>query len=218
MRREIDLNEISDGRLYGVNDMVKADCNDCKDCSSCCQGMGSSIVLDPLDCFRIIKGQSCTMEELLIDKFELNVVDQIVLPNLKMNPINERCNFLSEEGRCLIHNIRPGICRLFPLGRLYEGEGFSYFLQIHECRNKNRAKVKVKKWLDTPDIKRYEKYIYAWHECLKKLQKKIDENKGSEFANQVSMYVLKQFYFTPFDGEKDFYDQFFKRLEAIPFL
>lgn len=28
MKREIDLNEISDGRLYTVNDMVKIGCND----------------------------------------------------------------------------------------------------------------------------------------------------------------------------------------------
>ena len=30
MRREVTLEEISDGRLYDANDMVKADCQDCK--------------------------------------------------------------------------------------------------------------------------------------------------------------------------------------------
>ena len=30
MRREVTLEEISDGRLYEANDMVKADCQDCK--------------------------------------------------------------------------------------------------------------------------------------------------------------------------------------------
>ena len=30
MKRNIDMNEISDGKLYELNDMVKADCNDCK--------------------------------------------------------------------------------------------------------------------------------------------------------------------------------------------
>ena len=29
MRREVSLEEISDGRLYELNDMVKADCQDC---------------------------------------------------------------------------------------------------------------------------------------------------------------------------------------------
>lgn len=53
MKREIDLNEISDGRRYGANDMVKADCGDCKGCFDCCKGMGESIVLDPYDVYRL---------------------------------------------------------------------------------------------------------------------------------------------------------------------
>ena len=34
MKRDIDINEISDGKLYGPNDMVKADCGDCKGCTT----------------------------------------------------------------------------------------------------------------------------------------------------------------------------------------
>ena len=30
MEREIDLKEISDGRFYDLNDMVKAGCDDCR--------------------------------------------------------------------------------------------------------------------------------------------------------------------------------------------
>ena len=39
MRREVTLEEISDGRLYEANDMVKADCQDCKGCFDCCTGI-----------------------------------------------------------------------------------------------------------------------------------------------------------------------------------
>lgn len=56
MLREVDLNEISDGKLYNSNDMVKADCGGCMGCSSCCQGMGNSIILDPLDLHRLCTG------------------------------------------------------------------------------------------------------------------------------------------------------------------
>ena len=37
MKRKVDLNEISDGRLYSSGDMVKVDCHDCEGCSACCQ-------------------------------------------------------------------------------------------------------------------------------------------------------------------------------------
>ena len=139
MRRNIDINEISDGNLYGPNDMVKADCGDCKGCSDCCRGMGESIVLDPYDIWRLTTGLHLSFEELLADKVELNVFDGMILPNLKMHEDTDACAFLNEEGRCSIHSIRPGICRLFPLGRFYEDGGFQYFLQIHECKNQNRT-------------------------------------------------------------------------------
>ena len=53
MRRNVDLNEISDGKLYTSNDMVKADCYECQGCSACCRGMGKSIILDPIDLFHL---------------------------------------------------------------------------------------------------------------------------------------------------------------------
>ena len=34
MKRNVSLEEISDGKLYTSNDMVKADCGDCAGCSS----------------------------------------------------------------------------------------------------------------------------------------------------------------------------------------
>ena len=65
MERMIDLKEISDGRLYTADDMVKADCQDCKGCSACCRGMGSSIILDPYDIYQLEQGLHLSFEELL---------------------------------------------------------------------------------------------------------------------------------------------------------
>ena len=150
MRRQVSLDEISDGKLYDLNDCVKADCHDCQGCSSCCRGMGSSILLDPLDVHRLRMHLGKSFDELLEEALELRMVDGTILPNLRMAGSREACVFLSGEGRCGIHAARPGICRLFPLGRYYEEHKFRYFLQVHECSKTNRSKVKVKKWIDTP--------------------------------------------------------------------
>ena len=56
MLREIDFAKVSDGKFYQLGDMVKADCQGCAGCSECCRGMGTSIVLDPLDVHRISSG------------------------------------------------------------------------------------------------------------------------------------------------------------------
>ena len=212
MKREVDINEISDGRLYGPNDMVKADCGDCKGCSTCCQGMGESIILDPYDVYRLTKGMNLSFEELLSDKIELNVFDGIILPHLKMTGEKEVCAFLNEEGRCSIHGIRPGICRLFPLGRYYENGGFKYFLQIHECKNQNRTKVKVKKWIDTPDLKQNEMFVLAWHDFVNAIQEKMMQVKDDALFKKVNMFLLQQFYMERYH-EDEFYKQFYERLE-----
>ncbi|MDF2586239.1 MAG: hypothetical protein K0S41_80 [Anaerocolumna sp.] len=210
MIRNISLEEISDGKLYELNDLVKADCNGCEGCFSCCQGMGNSIVLDPLDIYKLIKNLNKSMEELLKDRIELNVVDGIILPNLKMSGSEERCSFLNQEGRCSIHKFRPGICRLFPLGRYYENESFKYFLQVHECKKSNKTKVKVRKWIDTSDIKENEQFIIAWHYFLISIQDKIKQ--VPDRAKDINMYALGTFFLKPYNYNLDFYTQFHERL------
>lgn len=213
MKRKVSLQEISDGRLYSLNDMVKADCGDCRGCSACCQGMGESIVLDPLDVHRLAVNLGMGFEQLLEKHMELHVVDGLILPNLKLAGAGERCTFLNEQGRCRIHSFRPGICRLFPLGRYYEDRSFRYFLQVHECKKETRAKVKVKKWIDTPDLKNYERFINDWHYFLEDLNEMLSADADEGMRKGSCMYVLRQFYMTPFDEKTDFYIQFQERLK-----
>ena len=214
MLRECNLDEISDGKKYSINDMVKADCDDCKGCSACCHGMGSSIVLDPLDVHHLMSHFHTRFEVLLEDKIELNIVDGVILPNLKMNTQaeGEPCVFLDAEGRCSIHEDRPGICRIFPLGRVYEDNSFSYILQIHECQKENRSKVKVSKWIDTPDLKKNQQFITDWHYFLKAAQARLAAGGEEELIKRIAMQILQYFYIEPYHTDCDFYEQFDKRL------
>ena len=106
--------------FYTNNDMVKLGCRDCEGCFSCCCGMGQSILLDPYDMyqFRIVTGEN--FAGLMQEKLELHVENGIILPVLKMQPEKNACGFLTKEGRCSIYSYRPGLCRLFPLGRNYD--------------------------------------------------------------------------------------------------
>ena len=218
MEREVSLEDISDGKLYGINDMVRADSGGCEGCSACCRGMGSSIILDPLDMFRLSGNLGMTPEQLLSGPLEVNMVDGIILPNIRMTGRDEACSFLNGEGRCGIHSYRPGFCRLFQLGRLYENRSFSYFLQVHECPKDNRSKVKVRKWIDTPDVKLYEKFVNDWHYFLKDLEHGLEENGSLDIRRTVVMYVLNQFYITPYNSGEEFYPQFYRRItEASEF-
>lgn len=208
MKRQISLEEISDGRLYQSHELVKAGCHDCKDCSLCCEGMGESIILDPKDIYELTRHLSCDFETLLQDQLELHVVDGLILPNIQMTKDKDCCGFLSEEKRCSIHAVRPGFCRLFPLGRIYEGDTFSYFLQIHECPKENKTKVKVKNWIGIEPIREYENFVREWHNLMKQAQSVMEEKDQSELTKQINLLFLQVFFVNPYQKEEDFYPQF----------
>lgn len=215
MKRNIDIKEISDGRLYTSNDMAKVGCGGCAGCCDCCCGMGNSIVLDPYDIFSLTKGLEKTFDELLTEELELNLVDGIPLPNLKMTGEKEKCSFLDEKGRCGIHAFRPGMCRLFPLGRVYENQSFRYFIQVYECAKEKHSKEKISKWLGVPAVKKYEKFINDWHYFLLDIEEEIHEMKDKDKILRMGMNLLGVFYRTSYDTQKDFYEQFYERFDKI---
>ena len=210
MKRDIDIKDISDGKLYTANDMVKTDCHDCIGCSDCCRGMGSSILLDPMDIWRLTSNLKTDFNSLLDKYVELGMVDGLIMPNLKLAGDGETCSFLTKEGRCGIHTFRPGICRLFPLGRIYEENGFKYFLQVYECAKTDKTKIKVKKWLGIQDIKSYEKFVWDWHDFVNKCEEALVELEEGQ-QKVLTLYLLKTFYQTSYPVD-DFYEEFYKRL------
>ena len=216
MERDINLDEISDGKLYETNDLVKLGCGDCAGCSACCHEMGDTIILDPYDIWQLTGNLHCTFEQLMGEgKIALSVYDGVILPHLRLEGPQEGCLFLNEAGRCSIHPFRPGMCRLFPLGRIYGEESFRYFLQVHECRKESRTKVKIKKWLDIPEIRRYEQFLSHWHFFVKSVQEEIIASGGDEaFIRQRVMQLLQTYYLTPYSGTDDFYEHYYTRWES----
>lgn len=208
-----DLNEISDGKIYTGNDMARVACRDCEGCHACCEQMGESIVLDPLDVWNLCSVTAKSFEELLQKELELHVVEGLILPNLAMTGEQEQCAFLDEAGRCSIHARRPGLCRAFPLGRIYEDGEIRYFLQTDACKKPERTKLKISKWLNTPEPKKNEQFLLTWHSLRKELQKRISAEADEETAKTINMFLLKHFYVTPYDVHKDFYEQFEMRRE-----
>lgn len=213
MEREVAIEDLK--KLYTSSDMVKADCGGCKGCHDCCCGMGDSIVLDPYDIYLMNQNLKVKFEELLNHKISLHVEEGLILPNLKMQGKENGCAFLNKEGRCTIHAYRPGFCRLFPLGRIYENGSFSYYLQSHECTKEKRTKVKVNKWLGIPNLKQYENFVCEWHYFLKDTKALLLRLSDEKLNQELSMYILKCFYTTPFDLKNDFYEQFEERMRHM---
>ena len=112
-----------------------------------------------------------------------------------MNGKEDACAFLDENGRCSIHSFRPGICRLFPLGREYEDGWIQYIFLENGCQKQERTKVKVRKWIDTPDMEKEEEFLLKWHSFQKEARaaagdgREPREGKSSESADPGKRFI-----------------------------
>lgn len=205
--------------LFEFYKKVRIGCCDCRGCSDCCQGMGNSIILDPFDFYKLEKGLCAAPAQLLESYASLNVNDGLILPNLRMSGEKERCVFLNEAGRCSIHGFRPGLCRLFPLGRYYENGRLAYFVLEGACSGPGeRTKVRIEDWIGESVIEQYEGFLTDWHYYLKGIKEKtaaLPDGAWESAVKTASVNILEKFYLAPYDCEKNFYDQFYERLESV---
>ena len=83
-----------------------------------------------------------------------------------------------------------------------------------------RSKVKVSKWIDTPDLVRNQQFVITWHYLVNQVEELIANSNEDAFCKNINMFLLNTFYLTPYDKERDFYEQFEERLarfrEIVP--
>lgn len=206
------LEGISDGKIYDIEDKVKADACGCEDCSACCHSVGELVMLTPFDAYEMRHHLKLSFDELLEDKLELREKNKVLLPHLRMQGDMERCSFLNAEGRCTIHAYRPNICRLFPLGRIYEGDDFKYFLQINSCLKPNLKEVIVSQWIGIDNYPDNKAFILAWHALLKTLTFRLKFTRDEEELATIRQYLLDTFYRMTLKEGEDFYTAFWRCL------
>ena len=186
-------------RLYGAQDMVRISSSSCAGCGACCRGMSDTIVPDPYDVWQMGLITGKTFEELMGAGIDLHVEEGVILPHLMMKKDTGGCYFLGEDGRCTIHAYRPGICRLFPLGRQYDEEKTSYFIVPEGCVKGGLSKVRIDKWLGIPDLPAYESFKAQWHSLVRLLKARIAAEPSEEVRRNVNLYFVRVFFMAPYE-------------------
>lgn len=213
MRTTNILNEISDGKLYDIEDMVKADTCGCNGCSDCCNDVGDLVVLTPFDIYEMTTYLNTDFDKLLGDKILLRENNKITLPYLKMQDENKNCSFLDKNGRCTIHLKRPNICRLFPLGRAYQDNDFKYFLQVDNCPKDELKDVKVSQWINIENYNENKKFILEWYKFIKALTFRLKFVRDEKEIAHINEILLDNFYRVKIDN--DFYKSFEELLPKV---
>ncbi len=205
----------TDGKLYELDQLVRANCQDCVGCHDCCVGMGDTILLDPYDIWMMKRVTAMSTQEMLGQRLiSLKVVEGLVLPHIQMNSKTDECPFLNVEKRCSIHAHRPGMCRLFPLGRNYDEGKLNYILLTDACPKKNRSKIKVGQWIGIRPEKEYHEYVLRWHDFRKRIAAIVEDAQEEEIKS-FAMYILQTFYLEFNAAPDTFFSEFAQKLKDI---
>ena len=208
------LDKISDGKLYDIEDIVKADTCGCDGCNDCCLDVGDLVVLTPFDVYEIVNFLGVGFNDLLGDKIELIQNNKISLPYLKMQD-NNKCSFLNENGRCIIHSKRPNICRMFPLGRVYQDNDFKYFLQIGNCPKEDLKDVKVSDWIGIENYSENKRFILEWYKLTKALAFRLKFVRDEKEIEEINQILLDSCYRINVEEGANFYSVFLQCLPNI---
>ena len=116
----------------------------------------------------------------------------IPIVHLLSNGPKGACPLLSADGRCSVHDCKPTVCALFPLGRVAinrtddqaPGEGemptIKYILNDHSCGSAKKVNT-VRSWLAKFGIPEQDEFYLLWNKVRMSLTPavmKLEEEKS----------------------------------------
>jgi len=198
----------------------------CHKCGKCCRHQ-NTILFNPRDIFQIARKLQMTPEQVISEYAETYIGSASKIPVVHMVPRgkNEVCPFL-ENGLCSIHDCKPTVCALFPLGRVVvnktalergsENNGpeiefeVKYMLNDIDCGSRKQANT-VREWLARFGIPEHDKFFLLWSELTIKLHGMISELEKRHVSNEtLNMFwnAIFSILYLDYDTSTDFLPQF----------
>ena len=194
----------------------------CRRCGKCCihQDM---IIFNARDIFNIAKKKGMTMQQVVEAYTEVYIGRNSRIPiiHLLSNGPKGACPLL-ENGRCSVHDCKPTVCALFPLGRVAlnskdgqaPGEGempaIKYILNDHSCGSAKKVNT-VRSWLAKFGIPEQDEFYLLWNKVLMSLTPavmKLEEEKVSEPALEMLWGAIYETLYLHYDTSQEFMPQF----------
>lgn len=194
----------------------------CRRCGKCCihQDM---IIFNARDIFNIAKKKGMTMQQVVEAYTEVYIGRNSRIPiiHLLSNGPKGACPLLANS-RCSVHDCKPTVCALFPLGRVAinrtddqaPGEGempaIKYILNDHSCGSAKKVNT-VRSWLAKFGIPEQDEFYLLWNKVLMSLAPavmKLEEEKVSEPVLEMLWGVIYETLYLHYDTSQEFMPQF----------
>ena len=179
----------------------------CKQCGKCCTRRNEPIMITGVDLFYMARALKVNQMDFIKANCLVYIGDGSKLPVMVLKETKTgRCPLL-KNNRCSVHDDKPTVCKLYPLGRFTtsdENDSYKYFIQPVECAGCHNAKEQtLKKWLDSFGINDRDEASKRWTGLMYKLVNYFrkhyeDEDIGSKYDVAFLLMYLN------YDINKDF--------------
>ena len=176
----MDLKKIveSEGMAGGERRLLDLDSEfrfKCRRCGKCCRNQ-REVMFTARDLYHI----ACKLEittQTVINRYARVYIgpnSRIPVVNMVPNGRGGSCPMLDREGRCTVHDCKPTVCALYPLGRVLlnaisneplESDAdlrVRYILQEHTCGSAKRVHT-VRSWLEKSGIMDEDQFFLDWN-------------------------------------------------------
>ena len=200
----------------------------CRECGACCR-QREDILLNTRDLFNIAAKLGLTMEQAIEKYCDVYVGHDSRIPIARIKPqgLLRTCPLL-QGGRCIVHDMKPVVCALFPVGRVLmygnpeSGEAFDeeqlvYIINDFVCGGR-RKKQTVRSWLEQFNIPVEDEYFFMWHRIVKKLSEGIrafEEAGATEKAMDMLWGGVFAGIYVDYDTKAEFMPQFVANAEKL---
>ena len=135
----------------------------CKQCGCCCRNREELITVTGYDIYNIAKGMSISAAEAAMKYCTISPGQTSALPIAHLNQrLDGSCSLL-RKGLCMVQKNKPIACRLYPVGRYYDGKEQRYFRQGAGTCTGFGKEIKLKDCLTEFDIPTLDKASEIWN-------------------------------------------------------
>ena len=198
----------------------------CTMCGQCCINR-EDILLNAKDVYHLAKILHTSCKQ-IVQKYGdvyLGSTSRVPIVRLKSVGMDHRCPFL-KDNKCTVHELKPTVCALFPLGRAISYEKgkcdevtqdmVKFIFTKPNCGDKNQ-KHSVLEWLMRSKIPIEDEFFLKWQtvfrkvsDCEKSSEKKMPED-AFENLNKNLFFLL----YLDYDIQKEFMPQFIEKAKKI---
>lgn len=201
----------------------------CRQCGKCCKNQ-HTIIFSAWDVFRIAKKIGKTPLAVIKEYTEVYIGPQSRIPivHLLMQGKKNACPFLSDKGRCAVHDVKPAVCALYPLGRVIlnknSGEALNHdssniiqYVMSGHCGSAKKTHT-VREWLSSFGIPENDEFFFLWTGVQLRLGMIIRELEGKKIPPSALKPIWNVIFaklYRDYDTEQEFMPQFQRNADKL---